>query len=159
IAPATFAGRFLGDQDLAAVKENVDQLAASPQQINMDIVQLASVQEQITRNIASHKQTERHTVSTLSVPLPRPAPPKTRKHPWHPTTAPAGAGPNVHHAVTSITSVGASSSPSPVLSARLDTGHKRTRSSAAALRSSAPEPFSESLIFVSQNLMSTLSKL
>ena len=158
IAPATFANRFLGDQHLAAVRENVDQLAASPQQINMGIVQLPSVQEEMTHNIASQQQTERHTVSNVSVPLPRPTPAETRKRAWRPATTTAGAGPNAHHTVTSFTSVGASSSPSLVLLTRLD-GHKRTRSSAAALRSSAPEPFSESLIFVSQSLMSALSKI
>jgi hypothetical protein len=158
IAPATFAGRFLGDQHLAATQENVDQLAPSPQQINMGIVLIPFVQEQTTHNIASQQQNERHTVSNVSVPLPRTAPAETRKHAWRRATTTAGAGLNAHHTVASFTSVGASSSPSPVLLTRLD-GHKRTRSSAAALRSSAPEPFSESLIFVSQSLMSALSKI
>jgi hypothetical protein len=160
IAPATFAGRFLGDQHLAAVQENVDQLAASPRQINIGIVQLPSVQEQMTSSIASQQHTERHTVSNVSVPLPRPAPAETRKHASRVATTMVGAGSNAHHAATSFTSVAASSSsPSPVLSTRFDTGHKRARSLAAALRSSAPEPFSESLIFVSQSLRSALSRI
>jgi len=159
IAPATFAGRFLGDQHLAAVQENVDQLAASSLQINIGIMQLPPIQEPITHNNASQQQTERRTVSKVSVPLPRPAPAETRKPAWRPAIRTAGTGPNTHHTVTSLTSVGpSSSSPSLVLLTRLD-GHKRTRSSAAALRSSAPEPFSESLIFVSQSLKSALSKI
>jgi hypothetical protein len=156
-APATFAGRFVGDQHLAAVQENVDQLAAGLQQINTGIVQPPSVQEQMAGNTAGQQQTERRTVSNVPVPLPRPAPAEMRKHASRPATATAGAGPNAHHAVMSFTSVGASSS-SPVVSTRLDTGHKRTRSS-TALRSPAPEPFSESLIFVSQSLVSALSKI
>jgi hypothetical protein len=158
VAPATFAGRFLGDQHLAAVQGGVDQLATSPQQINLGIVQVPSVQEQMIGNIASQRQTERHTVSNLSVPLPRPAPAETRKRASRPATITAGAGPNAHHAVASFAGVGASSPPSPVLLTRLD-GHKRTRSSVAAPRSSAPEPFSESLIFVSQSLVSALSRI
>jgi len=157
IAPATFAGRFLGDQHLAAIQENVEQLAASPQHINIGIVQLPSVPEHMMHNVAS-QQTERHTLSSVSVPLPRPAPAETRKHASRLATTMAGAGPNAHHAVTSFTSVGASSSPSLVLLTRLD-GHKRTRSSATALKSSAPEPFSESLIFISQSLKLALSKI
>jgi hypothetical protein len=96
-------------------------------------VQLASAQEQITRDFASLQQTERHGNSNASVPLPRPAPAEMRKH--APRPAATTAGPNAHHAATSSTSVG-SSSPLPVLSTRPDTGHKRTRSSAAALKSS-----------------------
>src|SRR5215471_8509620 len=47
IARATFADRFLGDQHLAAVQENVNQIAASPQQINLSVVQVASAEDQI----------------------------------------------------------------------------------------------------------------
>jgi hypothetical protein len=158
IAPATFASRFLSDQHLAALQENVDRLAVSPQQINIGVVQLPSFREQMTRNIAEH-QTERHTALNVSVPLPRPAPAEARKHTSRPATTTTGAAPNTHHSVTSFTSVTESSSPPPALSMRLDAGQKRTRSSAAALRNSAPEPFSRSLIFVGQSVISALSKI
>jgi hypothetical protein len=105
IAPATFANRFLSDQHLAAVPENVDRLAVGPQQINTGIVQLPSVSEQMTRKIASQHQTERYTALNVSVPLPRPAPAEARKHASRPATTMAGAAPNAHHTVTSLTSV------------------------------------------------------
>jgi hypothetical protein len=153
IAPATFASRFLSDQHLVAVQEeNVDRL--SRQQINMGIVQLPSVHEQMMRNVASQQQTEGHT----AVPLPRPAPAVTRRHASRSAMTTAGAAPNAHHTLTSFASV-AASSPPPALSMRLDAGQKQTRSSAAALRSSAPEPFSGSLIFVGQSVISALSKI
>jgi hypothetical protein len=159
IAPATFAGPSLDEQHLAAVHQNVDPLAAGQWQINSTVVHLASAQVQITRDFASlQQQTERHPISKMSMPLPRPAPAEMRKHASRPATTTAGTGPNAHHAVISSTSVG-TSSPLPVLSTRLDTGHKRTRSSAAALKSSAPEPFSQSLIYASQSLKSALSKI
>ena len=159
IAPATFAGPSLDEQHLAAVHQNVDPLAAGQWQINPTVVPLASAQMQITRDFASlQQQTERHPISKMSVPLPRPAPAEMRKHASRPATTTAGTSPNAHHAVISSTSVG-TSSPLPVLSTRLDTGHKRTRSSAAALKSSAPEPFSQSLIYASQSLKSALSKI
>jgi hypothetical protein len=69
-----------------------------------------------------------------------------------------GAVPNAHHTVASFTSVTGSPSP-PALSMRLDAVQKRTRSSTAPLRSSAPESFSGSLIFVGQGLISALSKI
>jgi hypothetical protein len=159
IAPETFASRFLSDQHLAALQENVDRLAVTPQQINIDIVQLPSVREQMTRNIASQHQAERHTALNVSVPLPRPAPAETRNHAPRPATTTASAAPDAHHTLTSFTSVAASSSPPPALSSRLDAGQKRTRSSAATLRSSAPEPFSGSLIFIRQSVISVLSKV
>jgi hypothetical protein len=140
IAPATFASRFPSDQHLAAVQENVDRLAVSPQQINIGIVPLPSVREQITRNIASQQQTEPHAALNVSVPLPRPAPAETRKHAFRPAATTTGAAPNAHHT-------------------GIDVGQKRTRSSAAAPRSSAPEPFSGSLIFVGQSVISALSKI
>jgi hypothetical protein len=158
IAPATFANRFLSDQHLAAVQENVDRLAVSPQQINMGIVQLPSVSQQMTRNIASRLQTERYTALNVSVPLPRPAPAEARNHASRPATTTAAA-PNAHHTVTSFMRVMASSSPPPALSMRLDAGQKRTRSSAVALRSSPSEPLSGSLIFVRQSVISVLSKI
>ncbi len=157
-APATFAAPSLDKQHPAAVQENVDQRAASQQQVNLSVVQLASAQERIARDFDSLEQIERHTISKISVPLPRPAPAETRKHASRPATTTAGAGPNAHHAVTSSTSFG-SLSLSPVVSMRVDTGHKRTRSSGAALRSSAPEPFSQSLISASERLMLALSKI
>jgi len=156
IAPAAFAVRFPDLQDLA--RQNVDQLAASQQQINLNFVQLASAQEQMMRNIPRLQRTERHIVSKMSVPLPRPAPAEMRKHASRSATTTAGAGPNAHHAVTSSTSVG-SSSPLPVSLTRLDSGHKRMRSSAADLRSAAPKPFSQSLMSASQSLMSALSRI
>jgi hypothetical protein len=158
MAQGTFAGPSLDEQHLAAVHQHVDPLAASQWQINPTVVQLASAQEQITRDFDSLQRIERHTISKMSVPLPRPAPAETRKHASRPATTTAGAGPNAHYAVISSTSVG-SSSLLPVLSTRLDTGHKRTRSSAAALKSSAPEPFSQSLMYASQSLKSALSKI
>src|SRR5215468_12529951 len=58
----------------------------------------------------------------------------------------ADTGLDLHYPATSSISVG-SSSPVPVLLTRLDTGHMRRRSSAAALRSSVPaSPFSHRLI-------------
>jgi hypothetical protein len=159
IAPETFASRFLSDQHLAALQESVDRLAVTPQQINIDIVQLPSVREQMTRNIASQHQTERHTALNVSVPLPRPAPAETRNHALRPATTTAGAAPNTHHTLTSFTSVAASSSPPPGFSSRLDAGQKWTRSSAPTLRSSAPQPFSGSLTFIRQSVISVLSKV
>ena len=158
MAQGTFAGPSLDEQHLAAVHQHVDPLAAGQWQINPTVVQLASAQEQIARDFASLQQIERYTISKISVPLPRPAPAETRKHASRPATTTAGAGPNGHHAVTSSTSVG-SLSLSPLVSAHLETGRKRTRSSAAALRSSAPEPFSQSLISASERLMLALSKI
>jgi hypothetical protein len=157
IAPATFASRFLSDQHLAAVQENVDRHAVRPRQINIDID--SSVREQTTRNIASQHQAEPHTTLNVSVPLPRPAPAETRKHASRPATTTADAAPNAHHTVTSFASVTASSSPPPALSMRLDAGQKRTRSSAGAQRSSAPEPFTGSLLFVGQSVIAALSKI
>jgi hypothetical protein len=159
VAAATFAGRFISDQRLAAAQENVDRLVVSPQQINIGIVALPSFREKMTRNIAGQHQTERHTALNVSVPLPRPAPAETRKHASRPAPTTAGAVPSAHHIVASFTSVTGPSSPPPALSMRLDAGQKPTRSSAAALRSSAPEPFSGSLIFVGQRLISALSKI
>jgi hypothetical protein len=146
-APATFAAPSPDKQQLAAVQENVDQRAASQRQVNLSVVQLASAQEQIARDFDSLQQLERHTISKISVPLPRPAPAEMRKHASRLATATAGAGPNAHHAVTSSTSFRSSSSLSPVVSLRLDTGHK------------APAPFSHSLISASERLMLALSKI
>jgi hypothetical protein len=158
-APATFASRFISDQRLAAAQENVDRLAVSPQQINIGIVQLPSFREQMTRNIASQHQTERHTALNVSVPLPRPAPTETRKDASRPATTTAGAVPNAHHTVASFASVTGSSSIPSALSMRVGLGQKRTRSSAAALKSSAPEPFRGGMSFVGQRLISALSKI
>jgi hypothetical protein len=155
IVPANFAALSLDKEHLAA-QENVDQRAASQQQINLRVVQVASAQEHITRDFDGLQQIERRTISKISVPLPRPVPAETRKYAWRP--AAAGVGPSTHHALSSSTSVG-SSSPSPVVSMRLDTSRKRTRSSPAALRSSAPQPFSQSLISASQRLILALSKI
>jgi hypothetical protein len=156
IAPATVAAPSLDKQHLATVQESVDQRAASQRQINLSVVQLASAQEQIAHDFDSLQQIERRTISEISVPLPRPAPAETRKHASRLATTTAGAGSNAHHAVTSSPGFG-SSSLSPVVSMRRDTGHKQTRSSAAALRNSAPEPFSQSL--TSERLMLALSKI
>jgi hypothetical protein len=157
-APATFAAPSLDKPHLAAVQENVDQRAARQQRVNLSVAQPASAQEQIARDFASLQQIERHTVSKISVPLPRPAPAEARRHASRLAAATAGAGLNAHHAVTSSASFRPSSL-SPVVSMRLDIGHKQTRSSAAALRSSAPEPFSQSLISASERLMLALSKI
>jgi hypothetical protein len=154
-APATFAARSLGKQHLAA-QENVDQRVASQQQINLRVVQLASAQEQITRDFDSLQQIEQRTISKISVPLPRPVPAETRKYASRPSTA--GVGPSTHHALSSSTSVG-SSSPSPVVSMRLDTSRKRTSLSPAALKGPAPQPLGQSLISASQRLMLALSKI
>jgi hypothetical protein len=155
-APATFAAPALDKQRLAAVQENVDQRAASQQRVNLSVAQPASAREQIARDFDSLQQT--YTISKISVPLPRPAPAEARRHASRLATATAGAGPNTHHAAASSTSF-RSLSLSPVVSVRLDTGHKQTRSSAAALRSSVPEPFSQSLISASERLMLALSKI
>lgn len=121
IAPATIAAPSLDKQHLAWLQENVDQLAASQQQISLIVVQPASAQQQITRDFDSLQQSERHTISKVSVPLPRPVPADRRKkYASGPATTTAGFGPSAHHAATSSTSFG-SSSPSPVVSMRLDT--------------------------------------
>jgi hypothetical protein len=156
-APATFAAPSLDRQHLAAVQENVDQRAASQHQANLSVVRLASAQEQIARAFDS-LQIERHTISKISVPLPRPAPAETRKHASRPATTTAGAGPSAHHAATSSPGFGPSSL-SPVVSMRRDTGHKQTRFSVAALSNSAPVPFSQSLVSASERLMLALSKI
>jgi hypothetical protein len=157
-APATFAAPSLDKPHLAAVQENVDQRAASQQRVNPSVGQLASAQERITRDFDSLQRIERHAISKISVPLPRPAPAETRKHASRLATTTVGAGPNAHHAMTSSTSF-RSSSLSPVVSMHLDTGHKQTRSSAAAPRGSAPEPFSHGLISAGERLMLALSKI
>jgi len=156
-APATFAVPSLDKTHLAAVQESVDLRATSQQRVNLSVAQPASAQEQIARDFDSLQQMERHAISKISVPLPRPAPAEARRHASRLATAAAGAGPNAHHAMTSSMSF-RSSSLSPVVSMRVDIGHKQTRSSAAALRSSAPEPFSHSLISASERLMLALSK-
>ena len=151
IAPTTSTVPSPDQQHLAAIQQSVDQLAASQQQINRSVVLLASAQEQMMRDIARLQETERYIVFKMSVPLPRPAPAQTRMHASRPSPTTGGPGPNARHAATSSTSVGSSM---PVLLTRLDTGHKRTRSSAADLRSSAPaeQPFG-------QNLISALSRI
>ena len=152
IAPTASAVSSPDQQDFAALRQSVDQLAASQLQINRSVMQLASAQEQTMRDISRLQKSERYIVSKMSVPLPRPAPAQTRMHASRPAMTTAGAGPNAHHAVPPSTSI-ASSSPLLVLLTRLDTGPKRTRSSAADARSSAPaEPFS-------QTLMSALSRI
>jgi hypothetical protein len=165
-APVALAVIPSPDQpDLAALRQNIDQLATSQQRISQSFLQLASAQEQIAsarqqmmRDITRLQQTERRIVSDASVPLPRPAPAERRKHASRPAATMAGAGPNVRHAVTSSTSAGASSL-LPVQLTRLDTSHKRTQSSAADLRSSPSEPLGQSLMSASRNLMSALSRI
>lgn len=154
IAPATFAAPSLDREHLAA-QEHADQRAAREQQINLPVV---SAHEQITRDFDSLQQIERRTISKLSTPLPQPVPAETRKFASRAATITPGAGPSTHHAVISSTRFGPSSR-SSVVSMRLDTSRKRTRSSPAPLRSSAPRPFSQSLIFTSQRLMLALSKI
>ncbi len=157
VAPAAFVMSPRDRQDLVALRQSIDQLAAGQQQLNSGFVQLASVQQQMTRDITRLQQTERHIASktSVSVPLPRPAPPEARKHPSRPTTI--TASPNTHHTLSS--SAGPGSPPSPVLLTRLDTGHKRARSSAVDPRTASPEPFSQSLISARQSLISALSKI
>jgi hypothetical protein len=151
VAPAASAFPPPDQQHPAAIRQSVDQLAATQEQINRSVVQLASAQEQMMRDITRLQEAGRSTLSKVSVPLPRPAPVQARMRPARPTTT-AGAGTNARHAATSSTSVG-SSSPLPALLTRLDTGHKRTQSSGADLRSSTPpDPFS-------QVLMSALSRI
>jgi len=125
IAPAAVAASFLDKQHLAAAVENVDQRADSREQIDLKAVQLGSAAERITRDFESLQLIERHTISTILVPLPRPVPAETRKYALRPAAITAGAGASAHHAVTSFTSFGSSSS-SPVASMRLDTHRKRT---------------------------------
>jgi hypothetical protein len=155
IAPAAFAVRFPDLQDFP--RQNADQLT-SQQRVNLSFVQLASAQEPIIRNIPEPQRTERHMVSKMPVPLPRPAPAETRKHASRPATTMAGSGPNTHHAVTPSANV-ASSSPVPILLTHLDTGHKRIRSSTTDLRSPAPDPFSQNLVSAGQSLLSALSRI
>lgn len=154
---ASFTTTSLDARHLAPVQQNADWLAASQRQIHPTAVDLPSAQEQIAGDFGSLQRTELHAASKISVPLPRPAPVETRKHTLRPATITAAAGPNPHHGVTSFTSV-RSLSRSPASSMRLDTGHKPTRSSAAAVRNSTPEPLSQSLISAGQSLMSALSR-
>jgi hypothetical protein len=156
-APATFAALSLDKPDLAAVPENVIRRAASQHQVNLTVVQLPSAQDQIALAFDS-LQIERQTIAKISVPLPRPAPAERRKHASRPGMTTAGAGQSSHHAATSPPGFWPSS-PLPVVATRYDTGHKQTRPSVAALRSSAPEPFSQSLIFARERLMLALSKI
>jgi hypothetical protein len=155
IAPAIFAAPSLEKPHLAAVQENVDPRAASQHQVS--VVPLASAQDQIAFAFES-LQIERQTISKISVPLPRPAPAERRKHASRLATTTAGAGPSGHHAATSSPGFGPSS-PSPVVSTRYDAGHKQTRPSVAALKSSAPEPLSQGLIFARERLILALSKI
>jgi hypothetical protein len=165
MAPVAFAVVPSPDQPgLAALQQNIDQLATSQQRISLSFLELAAAQEQIAsaqqqmmRDITRLQQTERHIVSNASVPLPRPAPAETRKHASRPATKVGSAGPNAHHAVTPPTS--GASSPLPLQLTRLNTGYNRTQSSAADLRSSASEPFGQSLMSASRNLMSALSRI
>jgi hypothetical protein len=157
IVPASFAVSSLDEQHLAALPQNVDQPTTSERWIS-PIGALAPAQEQITHDFDSLQQNEQYTISKTSVPLPRPAPAETRKHASRPATTTAGAWPNARHALTSSTTVWPSSA-SPVLLTRFDSRHKRIRSSATGLRNSAPEPFSQSLISVSQSLILALSKM
>jgi hypothetical protein len=153
-----------GQPGLAAVRQDIDQLATSQQRINLSFLQFASSQEQIApaqqhmmRDITRLQQNERHAVSVL-VPLPRPAPAETRKHASHPAAKAASAGPNAHHAATSHMSAGPSSS-LPTQLTRLDTGYKQTQPSAVDLTSWASEPLGQSLMSASRDLMSALSKI
>jgi hypothetical protein len=155
--PATFAAPSFDKPHPAAVEENVDRRAASQHQVSLSVVQFASAQDQIARAFDS-LEIERQTTSKISVPLPRSAPVERRKHASRLGTTTAGAGPSGRHAATPSPGFGPSS-PSPVVSTRYDAGHKQTRPSVAALRSSAPEPFSQSLIFASERLMLALSKI
>jgi hypothetical protein len=157
IPPATLAASSVDNQHLA-VQENVDQRAAREQKISLPVVQLGSAQEQITRDFDSLQQIERRTISKISVPLPRPVPAEARKYAWRPGTTMAGAGPSTHHALISSTSFGSSSRAS-VVSMRLDSSRKRTRSSPAPQRGAAPQPLGQSLISASQRLMLALSKI
>jgi hypothetical protein len=157
IAPAIFAAPSLDKPHLAAVQESVNPPAASQHEVSLSVVPLASAQDQIALAFDS-LQIERQTISKISVPLPRPAPAERRKHASRLATTTAGAGPSGHHAATSSPGFGPSS-PSPVVSTRYDAGHKQTRPSVAALKSSAPEPFGQSLIFARERLILALSRI
>ena len=157
IVPAAFAVVPSPDQpELAALRQNIDQLASSQRQMSLNFTQLASAQQQIMRDIAKLQQTERPMVATASVPLPRPASAEARKHAAR--LAAKAAGPGPHHAVTSSTS-GRASSPLPAQLTRVDAGHKRTHSPAADLKSSASDPLGQNLMSASRILMSSLSKI
>jgi hypothetical protein len=119
IAPVTIAAPSLDKQHLAWLQENVDQRTAGQRQINLLVVQPASAQQQITRDFDSLQQVERHTISKVSVPLPRPVPAERRKYASGLATTTAGTSQSARHAATSSTSFG-SSLPSPVVSMRLD---------------------------------------
>jgi hypothetical protein len=157
IVPAAFAVVLSPDQpELAALRQNIDQLASNQRQISLSFTQLDSAQQQMMRDIAKLQQTERPMVAAASVPLPRPASAEARKHAAR--LAAKGAGPSPHHAVASSMSA-RPSSPLPAQLTRVDAGHKRTHSSAADLKGSASDPLGQSLMSASRNLMSSLSKI
>jgi hypothetical protein len=161
IVPAAFAVVPSPDQpELAALRQNIDQLALSQRQISLSFVQLASAQQQMMRDLAELQQADRPMVATAAVPLPRPARAEARKHAARlaaKATA-TGAGQGFHHAVTSSASTRASS-PLPAQLTRIDAGHKRTQSSAPDRKSPASDPLGQSLTFAGRNLMSALSKI
>jgi septal ring factor EnvC (AmiA/AmiB activator) len=59
--------------DLAAVRQSVDQLAASHEQITRSVDQLAAGQGQITRDITKLQAAEQDILNKISAPPPRPA--------------------------------------------------------------------------------------
>jgi hypothetical protein len=163
---AAFAVVPSSDQpDFVTLRQGIDRLATSQQRISASFLELASAQDQLAstqqemmRDITRLQQTERHVVSIVSVPLPRPAPIEMRRHPSRLASKAAGAGSNAHHAVTSYPSVG-SSSPAPAQSTRVDTSHKRMQSYAPDLINSASEPLGRNFLIASRTLMSAFSRV
>jgi hypothetical protein len=123
--------------DLAAVRQSIDQLTASQDQITRTVGQFAAAQEQMTRDVTALQATNRYILYKMSAPLQRPELAPARKPGLRPAPRTTGAGPNAHHAAMSSTSARASS-PAPARSARRDAGHLRTRSSAADIYINMP---------------------
>jgi hypothetical protein len=79
--------------DLAAVRQSVDQLIASQDQITRRVDQLALGQDQMTRDIAKLQQFQQYILYKTSEPPPQPAPVPARRPVPTPVPAPPPALP------------------------------------------------------------------
>jgi hypothetical protein len=75
--------------DLAAVRQSVNQLVASQEEITRRVDQFAAAQEQMTHDIAKLQQVQQYILYKTSEPPPQPAPVPARR----PVTAPSPAPP------------------------------------------------------------------
>jgi len=65
--------------DLAAVRQNVDRIATTQEEITRSLDRLTAGQEQMTREITGLQAVEQQILHKNSVPPPRPAPASGRK--------------------------------------------------------------------------------